>query len=205
MTPAATAAQDVVGSQVCELRIITTDNLNIADSTDFKDGGLVGGLLSGLYKKQDPLLAHDIAHEEVGEAGQKRLFAARLADIPTRFSGYAISFEAGGQRPLAAYHAAKRSGRLSSSTAPCLAEFAVIGASYIRTSLSRTFAVALMYRQFGAGTKPDMVVLFGKSQKVNAFPPTTSENATLAREELRLIFDNSISGFFAKISKEVRK
>lgn len=199
--PSTLHAQTAPDAQACELRIITTDNVQVADSTNFKDGGLIGGLLTGLYEKQDPLLVYDIARDEVGEVGQKRLMNARLIDLPPRFSDYITSFETGGQRPLAAFQAAKRSGRISASAAPCLAEIAVVAATYIRTSLSRTFSFAFLYRQFGAGNRPEKVVSFGSSQKVDAFPPKSSADVPAARAELRMALEKAISGLFARIAK----
>lgn len=185
----------------CEMRIFTTDNVQVADSTDFKDAGLVGGFLSGLYEKQDPLLAHDIAQSEIGAAAQERIMAASLTELPPRFSGYAVSFEAGGQRPLAAFQAARRSPRLSSSSASCQAEIAVVAATYVRTSLSRTFGFAFMYREFGINPRANKVITFGSSQKVTAFPPKTPADIPAARVELRQAFERAFPAFLAKIAK----
>lgn len=203
MIPLSLQAQErVVESEDCKVRIITTSNLQIADSTNFRKGGLVGGLLSGMYQKQDPLRALDIATSEVGPEGQQRLIAENEAFFPSRFASYEKMYEAGFQRPLAAFQEAKRTGRLSSSDAPCVFEFSVVAVTYVRTSLSREIGYLFMFREFGPEQKAKAVVTYADMVSVKAFPPKSEADVPAAKTELSAAFIKTLKGFFEKVGKQ---
>jgi len=204
---AAETALDLKNGQInaspCELHFITTDNIQIADSTDFKDGGLVGGLLSGLYRKENPLSAYDLANAEVGPEGQERFLAASLNLLPSQFADYHVAYEHGGNRPLAAFQQAKKTLRLSSSDSPCLAEISVVAVTYVRTSLARRIGYLFMFRQFDGAGSARKVITFANFSPVKAFPPQSEADFPAAREEVKSGFINALGGFMRKIDKEI--
>lgn len=201
--PSAVAA-DSGQLQPCGIRFITTDNIQIADSTNFKDGGLVGGLLSGLYRTENPLTAHDAANAAIGPEGQERLITANLTLLPPQLSSDDMAFEFGGQRPLAAFQDARKTSRLSASDAPCLTEISVVAVTYVRTSLARRIGYLFMFRQFDGIDKARRVVTYAGFSPVKAFPPQSDTDLPAAREELSAGFIKTFEGFMEKIRKSLR-
>lgn len=191
-------------AQSCTLSIITTENIQIADSTHFKEARIIGSAISTLYEKQDPLAAFDIANSTVGPEGQETLIMANLDLLPDRFLDRRIITEAGGQRPLAAFTAAKRSLRLSSSDDPCLAELSVVAVTYSRTSLYQKIGYLFMFREFSGAGKATNVVTFAEFNSVKAFPPKSKAeaDATAARTELSNAFVKSFTNFTKKVGEK---
>jgi hypothetical protein len=189
-------------AQRCELRIITTKKgLSVADSTDFKGTGLIGGAMAGLYKKPNYQAVVDFANGEIGPEGQERLIRAGLVNLPGRLAGYQVTFEQAGPEALAAFKDARHAPRLTASTASCVAEISVIAIAYVRTSLSRTVDCLFMFRQFGAGPQPVTVVTYANDASVHAFPPKSDGDAPAARAELSTTFATVFAAFLKKIEK----
>lgn len=194
-------ARDSSASPPCELHVITAPGLSVADSTDFKDSGLIGGLMSGLYKKPDYDAVKEMANAEIGPEGQERLINANLDKLPARFAGYRVIFERGGPQSIPAFKDAKRSPRLAASNAPCLAEISVIAIAYIRTSLSRGISSLFMFRQFGPEPQAKMVVSYANSAPARAFPPKSQDDVSTAQAELAAAFTKVYAAFLQKIAK----
>lgn len=188
----------------CVLQVLLHDDFGIADSTSFKEGGLVGDALAALYRKEDPKAASKFALDTIGSEAKKKMIIDHLDENKIGLPGYKISFSNIDQNIAEYYSNRKSQPRKFELHNNCYAELLFVN-NYIRTSLYRKLSFLYVLRVFGDGEKPVKVEASAPWFDAKAFPPRSEADVAPARDELVTALSQSLTVFQAEMAKKLPK